>query len=56
MMAIGQQQWDNNNVVAMGSQQHAECLQVLRHPSKATINQCGHLGEEETGERGNLVG
>jgi hypothetical protein len=38
-MAIGQQQWDNNNVMAMGSQQHAEHLQVLHHPLKATINQ-----------------
>jgi hypothetical protein len=25
-------------VMAMGGQQLAECLQVLRHPSKATIN------------------
>jgi hypothetical protein len=38
MMVIGQQQWDYDNVMAMGDQQHAECLQVLRHPSKATIN------------------
>jgi hypothetical protein len=38
MRAIGQQQWDSNNVMAMGGQQHAEHLQVLRHPSKATIN------------------
>jgi hypothetical protein len=33
-MAIGQQQWDNNNEMAMGGQQHAERVQVLRHPSK----------------------
>jgi hypothetical protein len=38
MTGIGQQQWDDNNVMAMGGQQLAECLQVLRHPSKATIN------------------
>jgi hypothetical protein len=37
-MVIGQQQWDDINVMAMGGQQHAEYLQVLRHPSKATIN------------------
>jgi hypothetical protein len=37
-MAIRQQQWDNNNVMAMGSQQHAERFQVLCLPSKATIN------------------
>ncbi len=36
--AIGWGQWDDNNVMAMGSQQHEECLQVLRHPSKASIN------------------
>jgi hypothetical protein len=38
MTAIGQQQWDDNNVMAIGDQQHAECLQVLRQPSQATIN------------------
>jgi hypothetical protein len=38
MMAIGQGQWENNDVVVMDGQQHAECLQVLHHPSKATIN------------------
>jgi hypothetical protein len=41
-------------VMAMGGQQHAEHLQVMRHPSKATINQCGQFGEEETRERGDL--
>jgi hypothetical protein len=35
---MGQQQWEDGNVMAMGGQRHAECLQVLRHPSKATIN------------------
>jgi hypothetical protein len=38
MMAIGLQQWDNNDVMAMGCQQHAERLQVMHHPSKATLN------------------
>jgi hypothetical protein len=38
MASIGQQQWDNNGVIVMGSQEHAEHLQMLRHPSKATIN------------------
>jgi hypothetical protein len=36
--AIGQQQWDDNNVMAMVGQQHADCWQVLRHQSKAKIN------------------
>jgi hypothetical protein len=36
--AIGQQQWDDNNVMAMGGQQHAERLQVLCLQSKATVN------------------
>jgi hypothetical protein len=36
--AIGRQRWNSNNVMMMGCQQHAECLQVLRHSSKATIN------------------
>jgi hypothetical protein len=36
--AIVQQWWDSNNVMTMGGQRNAECLQVLRHPSKATIN------------------
>jgi hypothetical protein len=34
----------------MGGQGHAERLQVLRHSSKATINQCGQFGEEQTRE------
>jgi hypothetical protein len=38
MMAIGEGQWGDDNVMVMGGQQHAECLQVLHHPSKATIN------------------
>ncbi len=38
---IRQQQCDGD-----GRQQHAECLHVLRHPSKATINGCGQFGEE----------
>jgi hypothetical protein len=37
-MAIGQQQWANNDVMAMGSQQHEEQLHVLHNPFKATIN------------------
>jgi hypothetical protein len=37
-MAIGQQWWDSNDVMTMGGQRHAERSQVLRHPSKATIN------------------
>jgi hypothetical protein len=37
-MTIGQWQWDNNDVMAMGCQQHAEPLQVLRNSSKAAIN------------------
>jgi hypothetical protein len=37
-MAIGQRQWDNIDEMAMGGQQHAERVQVLHHPSKATIN------------------
>jgi hypothetical protein len=28
MMAIGQGQWDDNDVMVMDGQQHAECLQV----------------------------
>jgi hypothetical protein len=36
--AIGQRWWDSNDVVTMGGQRHAERLQVLRHPSKSTIN------------------
>jgi hypothetical protein len=42
--------------MAMGSQRHAERLQVLRHPLKATINQCGQFGEEETRGGGDLEG
>jgi hypothetical protein len=38
--AIGRRQWDDNNVMAMGGQKLAECLQVLHHPSKAIINYC----------------
>jgi hypothetical protein len=38
MMEIGQVQWDDDNVMVMDGQQHAEHLQVLHHPSKATIN------------------
>jgi hypothetical protein len=56
MMAIGQQRWDNYDVMAMDGQQHAECLHVLRHPLEATINQCGQFGEEETRKRGDLGG
>ncbi len=37
-MLIGQRWWDNDDVMTMGGEQHTECLQVLRHPSKATIN------------------
>jgi hypothetical protein len=55
-MAIGRQRWDNNDVMVMGSQRHAEHLQVLRHPLEATIKQCGQFGEEEIRERGNLGG
>jgi hypothetical protein len=36
-VAIGQQWWDSEDVMMMGGQQHAERLQVLHHPSKATI-------------------
>jgi hypothetical protein len=36
--AIGQQQWDAVDEMAMGAQQHAERVQALRHPFKATIN------------------
>jgi hypothetical protein len=32
--AIGRQQWDDDNEMAMDGQQHAECGQVLRHPPK----------------------
>ncbi len=56
MTAIGRQQWDNDDVMAMGGQHHAECLQVLCHPLEATINQCGQFGGEETRERGDLGG
>ncbi len=43
-------------MMVMGSQHHLECLQVLHHASKATINYCGQCGEEETRERGDLGG
>jgi hypothetical protein len=36
--AIGWQWWDSNDVMTMDGQPHAERLQVLRHPSKASIN------------------
>jgi hypothetical protein len=38
---MGRQRFDGN-----GWQQHAERLQVLRHPSRKTIKQCGQFGEE----------
>jgi hypothetical protein len=37
-MVIWWQWWDDYNVMTMGGQWHAECLQVLRHPSMAKIN------------------
>jgi len=37
---------DNDDVMAMGGQQHAELLQALRHPSDATINLFGQFGEK----------
>jgi hypothetical protein len=42
--------------MGMGSKKNAEPLQVLHHPLKATINQCGNFGEEETRERSDLGG
>jgi hypothetical protein len=33
-MAIGQQQWDDNNEMLMGGQQHIEHVQMLSHPTK----------------------
>jgi hypothetical protein len=53
---MGRQQWDDNDVMAMSGQRHAECLQVLRHLLEATISQCGQFGEEEMRESGNLGG
>jgi hypothetical protein len=38
---MGRQRCDGD-----GWQRHAERLQVLHHPSKTTINQCGQFGEE----------
>jgi hypothetical protein len=31
---MGRQQWDNNDEMAMGGQQHAESVQVQHHPPK----------------------
>jgi len=47
---------DNDNAMAMGGQQQAECLQAPRHPFEATINLCRQFGEELTRERDNLGG
>jgi hypothetical protein len=54
--AIGWRWWDSDDVMTMGGQQQAERLQVMRHPSKATINYCGQFWEDETREMGNLGG
>jgi hypothetical protein len=37
-MVIGQQLWDVDDEMVMGGQQHEKHVQVLHHPSKATIN------------------
>ncbi len=42
--------------MAIGGQQNVERLQVLRHSLKATINQCGQFGEEETRGEGDSGG
>jgi hypothetical protein len=57
--AIGQRRLDDDDgttMMAMGGQQHAECLQVLRHPLEATINQCGQFEEEQMRGGGDLRG
>ena len=51
-----QQQRDNNNLMAMGSQRGAECLRDLCQPSKATINLCRQFGEKSMRERDNFWG
>ena len=50
------QQWDNNNVMAMGSQQRAKCLRPMCHASEATINLCQQFEEELKRERDNFGG
>ena len=40
MMQWQRQQWDDNDVMVMGSQQPAKRLQALCHPSESTINLC----------------
>ena len=47
---------DNNDTMAMGGQQHAECSRAPRHPSEATINLCRQFGEESTRVRDNSGG
>ena len=56
MTAIGQQRWDNNNEMAMGGQQHAERMQVLRHPSKQQSNNVTVWGggDEREGQFGGI--
>jgi hypothetical protein len=49
-------QLDDNDAMAMGSQQHAERSRALCHPSEATINLCRQFGEESTRERDNFGG
>ncbi len=51
-----QGQKDDDDEMAMGGQQHTECLQAPRHPSEATINLCRQFGEELTRERDNFGG
>jgi hypothetical protein len=47
---------DDDDVMAMGSQRHAERSGAPRHPSEATINLYRQFGEESTRERDNFGG
>ncbi len=51
-----QQQWDDNDLMVMGSKRCAEHLRELCHLSEATINLCQQFGEESTRERDNFGG
>ncbi len=53
---IGQRRWDDNDEMEMGGQQHAECVQVLRHPSKQQSTNVTVLGggDEREGRFGGI--